>query len=62
LETRDIIGQAKGILMERSGITAKEAFDLLHRGSQLLNRRIRDLADDVAFTGLLPVDVPEDDE
>ena len=29
LETRDVIGQAKGILMERFRITAEEAFDRL---------------------------------
>ena len=54
LNTRDIIGQAKGILMERGRIPADEAFDALRRGSQLLNRRLRDIADHVATTGEFP--------
>lgn len=42
--TRDVIGQAKGILMNRQGITADEAFDLLRRTSQHLNVKLVDLA------------------
>lgn len=44
IDTRDIIGQAKGILMNRQGITADEAFDLLRRISQNLNIKLVDLA------------------
>jgi hypothetical protein len=44
LDSRDAIGQAKGILMARRGITAEEAFDVLRRTSQDLNIRLRDLA------------------
>src|SRR5215213_8983741 len=33
----DVIGQAKGILMERLKITPEDAFDLLRRSSQHLN-------------------------
>ena len=44
LESRDVIGQAKGILMERRGATADEAFDILRRTSQDLNVKLRDLA------------------
>jgi hypothetical protein len=44
LETRDVIGQAKGILMNRRGITAEEAFDLLRRTSQDLNVKLTELA------------------
>jgi len=44
LETRDIIGQAKGILMQRRGIDAEEAFDLLRRTSQDLNVKLSELA------------------
>jgi GAF domain-containing protein len=44
LDSRDAIGQAKGILMARRGITAKEAFDVLRRTSQELNIKLRDLA------------------
>jgi AmiR/NasT family two-component response regulator len=48
LETRDVIGQAKGILMQRRGITAEEAFDLLRRTSQDLNIRLAELASTLA--------------
>jgi transcriptional regulator with GAF, ATPase, and Fis domain len=62
LVNRDIIGQAKGILMARGGITAEQAFAELSTASQHLNRKIRDLAQDVATTGELPAgsDHPHD--
>ncbi|GHH39730.1 GAF and ANTAR domain-containing protein [Lentzea cavernae] len=44
VNSRDVIGQAKGILMNRQGITADEAFDLLRRTSQQLNVKLFDLA------------------
>ncbi len=44
LETRDIIGQAKGVLMERFDIDAAAAFDLLVRLSQTSNTPVADLA------------------
>jgi len=44
IDTRDVIGQAKGILMHRRGITADEAFDVLRRTSQRLNVKLADLA------------------
>lgn len=43
-DTRDVIGQAKGILMNRRGITDDEAFELLRRTSQDLNVKLVDLA------------------
>ncbi len=48
LETRDVIGQAKGILMARQDVTAEQAFDMLRRGSQRLNIKLRELARQVA--------------
>jgi GAF domain-containing protein len=48
LQSRDVIGQAKGILMERRGATADEAFDILRRASQDLNIKIRDIAQTIA--------------
>ena len=48
VDTRDVIGQAKGILMHRQGITANEAFALLRRTSQELNVKLVDLARTVA--------------
>jgi GAF domain-containing protein len=47
LETREVIGQAKGILMEREGCSADEAFGLLRGVSQRTNRKLRDVAQDV---------------
>lgn len=44
LQSRDVIGQAKGILMAREGITADQAFDMLRRASQRLNVKLRDVA------------------
>jgi hypothetical protein len=44
LQSRDVIGQAKGVLMERRGLTADEAFDVLRRTSQDLNVKLREVA------------------
>lgn len=52
--TRQGIGQAVGIVMERHQLTAKQGFDLLVRASQKLNVKLRDLADIVVTTGLDP--------
>jgi GAF domain-containing protein len=48
IDSRDVIGQAKGILMARRGLTADEAFDLLRRSSQHLNVKLVELAEIVA--------------
>jgi ANTAR domain/GAF domain len=44
VDSRDVIGQAKGILMARRGISADEAFDLLRRTSQDLNTKLVEVA------------------
>ncbi|UXA10395.1 GAF and ANTAR domain-containing protein [Mycobacterium sp. SMC-8] len=44
LASRDIIGQAKGIIMERFGVDASRAFAMLRRISQETNTPVRDLA------------------
>ncbi|MEU9229143.1 GAF and ANTAR domain-containing protein [Streptomyces massasporeus] len=44
MHTRDLIGQATGILMERQGIDATAAFESLVRASQRENVKLRDLA------------------
>ena len=54
LASRDIIGQAQGILMERERITANQAFGLLRRSSQHLNRKLSTVAQDVVDTGTIP--------
>lgn len=45
LETRDIIGQAKGILMERFDLDAAGAFELLVKLSQTSNTPVAEIAD-----------------
>jgi GAF domain-containing protein len=54
LESRDVIGQAKGILMAREHITAEQAFEILRTTSQKLNIKLREIAQRVAETGSLP--------
>lgn len=51
LASRDVIGQAKGILMERLRITPEDAFDTLRRASQQLNVKLREVAEKLAETG-----------
>ncbi|MCE3553282.1 ANTAR domain-containing protein [Pseudonocardia sp. RS11V-5] len=48
LQSRDVIGQAKGILMERRGVSAEEAFDILRRTSQQLNVKLAQVAETLA--------------
>lgn len=54
LESRDVIGQAKGILMTTRGIEADAAFALLRSTSNQGNMKLRDVADHVVRTGTLP--------
>ena len=51
VSSRDVIGQAKGILMERLKITPEAAFDLLRHSSARLNEKLRDVAARLAETG-----------
>jgi AmiR/NasT family two-component response regulator len=53
LVNRDVIGQAKGILMERFKITAEQAFDVLAKVSQDTNRKVSAVAEDLTRTGTL---------
>ena len=48
LGSRDVIGQAKGMLMARYSIDADAAFDLMRRESQHRNVKLRQLASDIA--------------
>lgn len=52
--TRQLIGQAQGILMERHKVTADQAFALLVRASQHGNVKLRDIAERLTQTGVLP--------
>jgi GAF domain-containing protein len=51
LVNRDVIGQAKGILMERLKITSDQAFAVLAKVSQDTNRKLSAVAEDLARTG-----------
>lgn len=48
LRTRDLIGQAKGILMQRFGVDAQRAFAMLVQASQHSNTKLVDVAEWVA--------------
>jgi len=41
------IEQAKGVLIEQSGVTSDEAFELLKRASQRENRKLREIAAEI---------------
>lgn len=51
LATRDLIGQAKGILMERFKVDAQQAFQILTRASSESNLKLRDVADHLTASG-----------
>ena len=54
VETRQFIGQAQGILMERRKITGEESFALLTKASQEGNLKLREIADGLILSGELP--------
>lgn len=54
LQTNRRIGVAIGILMSRRGVSEADAFNLLAKASQLANRKLRDVAEEVVYEGDLP--------
>jgi GAF domain-containing protein len=54
LASREVIGQAEGILIERERITSDQAFGVLRRASQHLNVKLREIAQYVVDTGEVP--------
>ncbi len=61
LASRDVIGQAKGILMERNRVTADAAFGSLSRASQNVNMKLAAVARHLVETGeLLGAEPPAD--
>ena len=50
LTTRDLIGQAKGVIMERFNVDAVRAFEMLRELSQSMNTRLADVAQRVVDT------------
>jgi GAF domain-containing protein len=61
LRSRDLIGQAKGILMERHKLTADQAFAVLSQVSQEHNRKLVDVARELTETGTVPAARPRRD-
>lgn len=57
LASRQVVGQAVGILMERHRLTDDEAFATLVRTSQDLNLKLHEVARRLVETGALPVAV-----
>jgi GAF domain-containing protein len=51
LSSREVIGEALGILMERERISSDQAFDVLRRASQHLNIKLRAVAENLVDTG-----------
>ncbi|WNV77203.1 GAF and ANTAR domain-containing protein [Geodermatophilus sp. DSM 44513] len=58
MASRDLIGQAKGVLMERYKITSEQAFALLAKASQDANRKLVEVADHLTRTGVLGTEGP----
>jgi transcriptional regulator with GAF, ATPase, and Fis domain len=54
LDSRTVIGQATGMVMERFSLDAPAAFGVLRRLSQNENQRLRDIATRVVETGTVP--------
>jgi transcriptional regulator with GAF, ATPase, and Fis domain len=54
MTSRDVLGQAKGILMERYKLTSDQAFHTLTRASMETNRKIIDVAEELCQTGSMP--------
>jgi hypothetical protein len=51
LERRTVIGQATGLVMERFGLPAEIAFEVLRRLSQEHNRKLYDIAVELVSDG-----------
>ncbi|MEX2551108.1 MAG: GAF and ANTAR domain-containing protein [Nitriliruptoraceae bacterium] len=54
IRSRDVIGQAKGIVMVRTRVTADLAFELLKTRSQERNQKLVELAEEIVRTGQIP--------
>jgi len=55
VDARHLIGQAQGILMERYSMDAEQAFTVLRRYSSHLNRKLRQVAEDIVHDRQLPL-------
>lgn len=45
--SRDLIGQAKGMIMARSSVDEDQAFDMLRHASQRMNVKVKDIAEQI---------------
>lgn len=54
IDSRHLVGQAQGILIERFGLNSEKAFEVLRRYSQQHNLKLRDIAATLIETGMLP--------
>ena len=59
MASRDVIGQAKGILMAQGGVSADDAFSQLRLASQRLNVKLRDVAGDMVHSTETPSSPPK---
>jgi AmiR/NasT family two-component response regulator len=59
LETRKLVERAKGILMDRLGLSEPDAFRKLQKASQDENRKMREIADSVIRAEKMFADKPE---
>jgi two-component system, response regulator / RNA-binding antiterminator len=58
LETRDIIGQSKGVIMAALSCSPDEAFNLLRQQSQHEKRKVVEVAAEIARRAYSPGDGP----
>jgi hypothetical protein len=54
IDTRNLIGQAQGVLMARYSLTPERAFAVLRRYSQARHTRLAAVAEELTSTGHLP--------
>ena len=54
LETRKVIDRAKGVLMDKSGLSESEAYAFIQRAAMSERARMRDIADRILAGTLLP--------
>jgi response regulator NasT len=57
IETRRLVGRAKAILMDRHGLSEREAFRRLQAQSLSLNKSLKEIADAIILTEELNVAV-----
>lgn len=61
LETRKLVERAKGVLMQRLGVTEEAAYKKMQRASQDENRKMRDIAESILSAERLYAEPPQAD-